>query len=132
MRVKAALAAAALVVLPLSAAAPTAARAETPPPTGCSVTIYPTGVLTCDGGIIWGAQHGVARVHSMAWVDAPSVAPGMTITYAWKIGSTYAYGHHYYGFGWSCLGKNASVKVLVRTEHGGYAKYYNFGIVRRP
>lgn len=109
----------------------TAARAETPPPTGCAPwMVAPTYAATCDGTIVWGAQHGVARVHSIVWVDAPRVAEGMTVTYTWKVGGTYYSGHRYYGIGWSAAGKNLSVKVLVKTYHGGFAKYYYFGVVR--
>ncbi|WP_125567498.1 hypothetical protein [Nocardioides baekrokdamisoli] len=106
------------------------AGADTRPPTGCFITMTPTFIVTCDGMIVWGRQHGMPQVHSVVAVDAPVVSDGMTVTYAWKVGTVYHYDHHYYGIGWSCVGKNLSVKVLVRTHHGGFSRYYNFGVVK--
>jgi hypothetical protein len=89
-------------------------------------------VVTCDGVITWGSQHGTARVHSVLSVDPPQVSEGMTVTYTWNIGGTYTTAHHYYGLGWSSLGKSVYVKVLVRTRHGGFSKFYTFGVVKAP
>ena len=133
MSVKRTMAAAcAAVLLPLMIGQ-AAVRADTTPPTGCTPwNIFPGTVVTCDGVIVWGAQHGTARVHNVLSVDPPQVSAGMTVTYTWAVGTTYTTGHHYYGLGWSSLGKGVYVKVLVRTRHGGFARYYNFGVVKAP
>ena len=52
--------------------------------------------------------------------------------YQWKVGSTSFYARHYYVIGWSDVGKSLSMKVIVRTNHGGFARNYLFGLVRRP
>lgn len=123
---------AAWAALALAAVVQSPAMAETPPATGCPIMITPTSVTTCDGTIVWGGQHGTARVHAVVSVAPPRVAEGMTVTYAWKIGATYSSGHHDRRLGWAALGTKVSVKVEVRTRHGGVSRYYYFGVVRPP
>lgn len=111
------------------------ARADVPPPVGCSEYITPGGPLVVAGyPIYWGARHGVARVHSTVAVTPPTWGGGtITVSFAWKVGTIYTAGHHYYSIGWAAYRKALSVKVLMRTDRcGSFVKYYNFGVVGPP
>lgn len=122
----------AAAVLPLTVTQ-AAAQAELQPTTACAVQIQPGAVLIVAGHrIVWGAQHGVARVHATVWVDPPTLPDGMSASYTWKVGTTYTVAGSSYRFGWSAYGRRVVLKVLLSGRCGGFAKYYDFGTVGLP
>jgi hypothetical protein len=132
MSIKRLMAAASVAALLPLTAAEGAALADTPPPTGCAAQILPGKVLILAGTEVWGAQHGVARVHSTVWVDPPRVPDGMQISYTWKVGTSYTIAGNHLRFPWAAYGKGVMLKLLVSGTCGDFTQYYFFGVVGLP